>query len=206
MGDRCPLCGGDAGVQPSDDGFSCLLCGGPRIVVDAKIARSGRERPHLERARGLQKSRATWGVLAGVAGAAGAVSLVVSGLAAAFFHLGDTGGELAAAFTLGPLLFSAFGFSKVRAASRSVAAAMSDAEVAVAEDLARARGTPLEGPELARVLHVTPTRAEELSASLQVESFLAAPEAAPAPRMRVDAGDAPADADGDVEAEKLQRR
>jgi glutamate formiminotransferase len=65
--------------------------------------------------------------------------------------------------------------------------------VAVATDLAAAKGAPLDGAELSRVMHVSQERGEQLAASLQVESFLHEGEAASPTRVRVATGEAEPD-------------
>lgn len=197
-GDRCPSCGGTSGVAADDDGYSCLVCGGPRVLVDAPIVRPGAEKPLLERARQLRTRRATWGVAAGVSAGIGLVALLVSSVVTLTLHLGENGGEVAAALVLAPLLFSFFGFSRVRMASHAVRAALESAELVVVGEIARARGGTIEPAELAAILHVPVTRAEELSAEAQVERLLTQGEPSPPARVRVDSGES-ADVNESVE-------
>jgi hypothetical protein len=208
MGDRCPLCGGTSGVTEDDDGYSCLLCGGPRVLVDPPMARRGGEKPFLERAKRLRTRRATWGVAAGVATAAGLVALVVSGVLALVVHLGGNGGEIAAALVLGPLLFAAFGFARVKQTSAAVRGALDEAELTVVGEIAQARGGSVDTAELSSMLHVPIRRAEELSARAQVEGFLSSTEPLPAVRVRVDPGELPdrtADPSDPLETERRDR-
>jgi hypothetical protein len=192
------MCGETSGVTRDDDGYSCLLCGGPRVIVDPPFAREYQEKPFLVRARELRKKRAAWGVAAGVATAFGAFALVVAGVLALIIHLSAAGGELAAALVLGPLLFATFGFARVKTASTAVRAALGEAELVVTEEIARSRRATVDAAELSAILHVPLARAEELAARAQVEGFLGGEERPPADRVRVDPGDVsePSDALG----------
>jgi hypothetical protein len=184
-GEQCPLCGGRGGVTPDDDGFACILCGGPRILVDPPIVRAGAEKPFLERANRLRTRRRAWGVTAGVATAFGLFALAVSAVLALVMHLGANGGEIAAVMALGPLLFGAFGFSRVRRGTVEVREALAEAELSVVGEIARSRGGSVDSGDIARMLHVSPARAEELAAQAQVEGFLSSTDALPEGRFRV---------------------
>jgi hypothetical protein len=176
--------------------------------LDPPVARKGGEKPMLERAKQLRTRRATWGAAAGVATAAGLVALVVSGVLALVVHLGENGGEIAAAAVLGPLLFAAFGFARVKQTSAAVRAALDEAELTVVGEIAQARGGSVDTAELASMLHVPISRAEELSARAQVEGFLSRTEPLPPVRVRVDPGEPPdptADPSDPLETERRDR-
>lgn len=193
-------------MTEDNDGFSCLLCGGPRVLVEPPIAREGGEKRFLERAKQLRTRRATWGVAAGVATAFGAVALAVSAAMALVMHLGANGGEVAATAVLGPLLVGAFGFSRVRRTSSAVRSALDEAELVVVGEILKALGRSAVDPgELAKMLHVSPARAEELAAQAQVEGFLTSADALlpPGERLRVDAD---LGSDQSVEALEAERR
>jgi hypothetical protein len=126
-----------------------------------------------------------WGVAAGLATTFGLFALAVTSVLALVMHLGANGGEIAAAAVLGPLLFGAFGFSRVRRTSGAVRAALGEAELRVTGEIARSRGGSIDSRELAKMLHLSPARAEELAAEAQVEGFLSSTDALPEGRFRV---------------------
>jgi hypothetical protein len=171
-GDPCPFCGGTAGITPDGDAYVCLVCGSPRVLVDAAVPRRGAEKPLLERAKRFRNRRAAWGVGAGVAAAFGGIALVLGAVAALFVHFGPVGFVVFAAFALCPLALSAIGFRYAARAGSEARAALEEARVAVAKDLYRARGGVIRAEELARILRVPADQAEVLLARAQVEGFL----------------------------------
>jgi hypothetical protein len=206
------VCGGTGGVTEDDDGFSCMLCGAPRVLVDPPVVRSGREKPLLERAKRLRARRVFWGVTAGLATASGLFALAVSSVLALVMHLGHAGAEVAAALVLAPLLFGALGFARVRRTNVDFRRTLDDAELAVVGEITEARGGSVDAGELSRLLRVSPARAEQLSAQALVEGFLTgtgtSTSALPEARLRVDA-EAQSESDTtaeDLETERRERR
>jgi hypothetical protein len=183
-GDRCPLCAATSGVTRTSDGYQCLVCGAPRVLVTAALPRSGAEKPFLERAKSLGLRRAAWGVAAGIAAAVGAAGVVLGGILALLLGFHGTTGAVLALTVIAPLAFAAVGFRNVRRSSEAMHAALGEAELAVAQDILRAKGT-VDAAELGRLMALPVDRAESLLAQAQVETFLdAGPEAGV--RLRVE--------------------
>lgn len=185
-GDQCPLCGATSGVTETSDGYQCLVCGAPRVLVTAVVPRSGAERPFLERAKSLGLRRAAWGVAAGIAADLGAVAAVIGGIAALFIDYHGVTGALLGVGVLAPLAFSVLGFLNVKRASTAMRAALGEAELAVVQDIVRAQG-PLDAASLGKLMGLPIDRAESLLAEAQVESLLGAGPAG-GPRYRVEDG------------------
>jgi hypothetical protein len=186
-------------VAEDPDGYVCLACSAPRVLVDAAVERAGSEKPLLERAQGLRVRRATLGAAAGVATAVGVVALVLGGAVVFLAGLGAPARALLGLFIVGPLGLAALGFAAVRRASAEIRATLRAAESAVTEDLIRARG-PMNGRELAGLLRVSTERADELLARAEVERLLDSD----VPRLRVD-DSPPAEEDASSAPERRDR-
>jgi hypothetical protein len=170
-GDRCPSCGGTAGVSEEDGGYRCLVCGLPRVVVDGIVQRRGSEKPLLEQAKALRLRRAALAVLGGVLLLLGLVTLTFTSIAAlAFGALGFR----SLIFVMGaaaPLLLSAVAFLGSRRTNGAIASAMAEAELVVAKELIQSRAAT-DATALARLLRLPPGRAEELFGRAEVERLL----------------------------------
>jgi len=183
-GDRCPSCGGTAGVSEEDDGYRCLVCGVPRVVVDGIVQRRGSEKPLLEQAKALRLKRAALAVVGAVLLLLGAVTLCFTTVAALVF---GALGVKSLVFLIGaalPLLFSFAAFIASRRTNGAIAAAMADAELAVAKELIASRAAG-DAVQLARLMRLPAGRAEELFGRAEVERFLSTGDE-PAPRVRVE--------------------
>src|SRR5438552_14477926 len=89
-GDPCSMCGATNGVASDDDGYTCLVCGAPRVPVTAPVERPRAERALLERAKRNRLQRAGWGVFASLAMALGGAVLALGAVAALLFDFGAT--------------------------------------------------------------------------------------------------------------------
>jgi len=182
-GDRCPMCGAASGVAPDHDGYVCLVCGAPRVLVTAALERPRRERPLLEEANAQRLRRAAWGVIASLSMAFGGAVLAIGALGSFFFHFGPFAVAAYGSLVLTLLFVSAIGYWRSRRASRNARAALEAAQVIVTEELAEARGQRLDADELASLLRVPLARAEELLATAQIDRMLEGGD-----RLRVEDG------------------
>ncbi|WP_437673349.1 zinc ribbon domain-containing protein [Sorangium sp. So ce131] len=207
--DRCPQCGADQGAEPcphcgavagvSANGelrFRCDVCGGPRIpVADARVKRSGREVPLLQKARAAASARSVWRA----AGVAASVLLGFELLLLAVLLLlfsASVGLFTAGLLTMAPIaVFALWALRRAKARGRDIAPALDAAWVAVATDVARQAERPLTAGTLARTLRVTEPQAEELLALLEVNDLVrgaaSAAHASGEPKLRI--GGSPAE-------------
>ena len=183
--DSCPHCNVVADVEPHAAlGFRCLVCGGPRVVVDApqvklspaareplKTARRGHTRHLLFTAGGL--------ALLGVGG----LALLLSGLVL----LAASPGPLLTGLTLLgcslPLLAGTWAMTRAAAARKLRGEALHAARLAALEDAQAALGQ-LDAERVSQLMRIDAEQAELLLAEASVASML---EPA-APRLRIDAG------------------
>jgi len=168
----CPLCGAMSGVATDHDGYACLVCGAPRVPVNAAIDRPRAEKALLERAKQSKLKRAGWGVVASLSMALGGAVLALGAVASLLFDFGVTAQAAYGALVITPLFFSALGFLRSRRAGRDARTAIEAAQTVVAGELIAARGA-LAASELARLLGVTVERAEHLISTAQVDRMLA---------------------------------
>ncbi|WP_437632176.1 zinc ribbon domain-containing protein [Sorangium sp. So ce854] len=196
--EACPHCSGVAGVSAHPElRFRCDVCGGPRVpVADARIKRSGREAPLLQKARAAASARSAWRA-AGIAASAlfgfelflFAVLLLVLSASVGLFTAG--------LLTMAPVaVFALWAFRRAKSRGQDVAPALDAAWVSVASDVARQSERPLTAGALASTLRIGEPQAEELLALLEVNDVVRgavspAGEFGYAPRLRV--GAAPAD-------------
>ena len=198
----CPGCSSRAGAVEGDEGFVCLLCGMPRVLLTEALARSGDERPHLERARSLRLDRAAWGVAASVAAAFAGLALVAGAAVSLLADPGVLARAALSALVIAPLLASAFGFRRVSKLGAAARSAMEEAELVVLGDVQRARGS-VDARALAELLGSRVEHAERLLLRQQVERLLEGPEP---PKLRVEPGEeSPEDAQA-AEGEEARRK
>lgn len=184
QGDPCPHCQATSGVSPDGDGFICLVCGGPRIVVEGAIERAHGEAELLRRAKHLGSRRLAWAVGGGVMTAMAVLSLLIATLLLWATDLGALGAGLVLAAASIPALVAVTSFRKAGSLSAEARDAIEQAWRRAALEVLRARGAAVEPAELAQTLHVSEDRAIQLLAHAQVEGLL---DDAPAraPRLRV---------------------
>lgn len=170
-GDPCPMCGATSGVAPDHDGYACLVCGAPRVLVSTPIERPRREKALLESAKGNRLRRAAWGVVGSLALALAGAVLAIGAVASLVFDFGATTHAVFGSLVLTPLIFSVVGFSKSRSAGRKARGDLDAAQRVVAKELVSARAG-VDANELATLLRVPLSRAEELVAEAQVDRML----------------------------------
>ncbi len=195
--DRCPVCGAMSGVVADDDGYSCAVCGAPRVLVTMRVERPHAEKSLLEAGARIRSRRAAWGVAAGIATLVAAIGLVVWGIVGFWAHAGAPIREALGLVTFAPALFAALGFASVAHLSRRLRRELDAATLVVTEELVRARAGTLDSAELAVLLAVPIERAEMLLARAQVDDLLEDDARAEnAPRLRVNSEpDAPTEDD-----------
>ncbi|WP_234022964.1 zinc ribbon domain-containing protein [Sorangium cellulosum] len=195
--ESCPHCGAVAGVSAHGElRFRCDVCGGPRIpVANARVKRSGREAPLLQKARAAASARSVWRA----AGVAASVLLGFELLLLAVLLLlfsASVGLFTAGLLTTAPVaVFALWALRRAKARGRDIAPALDAAWVSVATDVARQAERPLTAGALARTLRVTEPQAEELLALLEVNDLVRG-AVSPAdtggePKLRI--GDSPAE-------------
>jgi hypothetical protein len=176
----CPHCGVQAGVEEDGDEFRCLVCGGPRIVIDVEIERPGGDTPHLQEAKRLKRSSAFWAI-GGTA--LGGVTAVSAATALLFYLLANPGLVASAGLAIVvaiPLMLSLYAWSKAKSLTGQVQSELANARrIAVSEVLTARPG--IEAPELSKIFRTSEDAALQLIAEAQVDSMLRAPE----PRYRV---------------------
>lgn len=190
--DACPHCGAHAGITADGAEYRCLVCGGPRIVVDTPLARPGGEKPHLERAKSLRTARAVWAVGGSVVGAFGLLSLGTALLVAWIAQTGALASAAMAVLAAVPLVLGLYAWRKAQRLSRDAKAEMARARRVAASELIALRSGHMDPPELARILRLSEDEALELIAESQVDRFLS--EGPAGPRYRVVTGDEAAEA------------
>jgi RNA polymerase subunit RPABC4/transcription elongation factor Spt4 len=162
----CPHCGGTTNIEAHELMiWRCGACGGPRVPVDAPIARSGKELPSLREARTLAAAAFGWkmaGIFTAIGSTIGVVigliALILSGVAAAIM-----GGLGLTAFAL-----SMWFFAKGRATTAEVKGKVTEAWATVAEEVMRAQGREISAAELARLMRTDEARAEQILKQLSV--------------------------------------
>lgn len=173
---KCPHCGGVAPEEPDDElRFVCAICGGPRIPLeDSSLRRTGRELAPLARAEAARRARAGWRAAAVATGMLLPMLLVVVGVLALLFGPGK-GLAVAGSLVVAPVAaFSAWAWSRSKARGRDLSAALDQAWIAAAADVARQAQSPITPRHLARALHVGEAQAEELLVLLNAEDIVRA--------------------------------
>jgi hypothetical protein len=190
MPQQCPHCHVVADVQPHAAlGFSCLVCGGPRLTLDLPGATLG---PGVEQRLTSAGREQTKHLMYTAAGslllAMGALALALVSGVVAIAAPGIVPSLAAFAGASVPLLSglaALVGAAKARAARGR---ALRQAQVHALAELQAQRG-PLDAAGAAQILRVSSEHAELLLGEASVATLL---EEAPAPRLRVAAPAAPA--------------
>jgi len=217
---RCPHCRSVADVEPSEQlRFRCRVCGGPRVPVDdARVVRTGREIPLLERAQRARMKSTAYRVGAGVVAAFGALSVLVSLLVTSLVNPGLWGVLGMLMVTSVPFVLAALAFGRSRGQARELAQALDQAWALVASDVLSSVGRELTSGELSKALRVPEAEADALLARLAASDFVHARvteagdlaySSRPTERMRVgDSTELPATLEGgDEEAQgEAERR
>jgi hypothetical protein len=187
--ESCPHCNVVADVEPHAAlGFRCLVCGGPRIPVDAPgVVLSAGTREALERA----KSEHTKHLLLSAAGLALLGLSGLSLLAASLVLLAASPGLVATLMTLlacaVPLAGGAWGLVRAAAARGARGEELHRAQTGALADAQEVLGA-LDAQRVAQLLRIDAERAELLLAEVSVARLLSD---SPPPRLRVDEPHAP---------------
>lgn len=204
---RCPHCRTVADVKPSAKlRFACVVCGAPRVPIDDQsVTRSGNEVRVLEQAQRARVHAAAARAGAYVTGAFGVLSLLTALLVLAFITPGVIGSIGLAVAVLVPFLLALYAWRLSRRAGGELGAALDQAWALSASDVLRAKGKALDSSELARIMRLDESQAEQLLARLDVNDFLRArvaeeAESASPERVRVTSKAAPADEEAEAQA------
>lgn len=182
VADSCPHCNVVADVEPHGAlGFRCLVCGGPRIPVDAPgVKLSAGTRDALKLAKAEHNKHL-------LLSAAGLALLGLSGLsllAAGLVLLAASPGLVATVMTLVacavPLAGGAWGLGRAAAARRARQQVLHGARSSALADAQAVLGV-LDAQRAAQLLRIDAEQAELLLAEASVASLLESP-----PRLRVD--------------------
>lgn len=171
---RCPHCRTIADIKPSASlRFACAVCGAPRVPIDdPDISRSGKEVRVLEQAKRAHMHATAARAGAYVTGAFGIVSLLTALLALAFITPGPIGAAGLAVAVMVPFVLALYAWRLARRAGSELETLLDQAWALSASDVLQAKGKDLEPSQLARILRVDETQAEELMARLDVNDFL----------------------------------
>ncbi|HVY29773.1 MAG TPA: hypothetical protein VHB79_24605 [Polyangiaceae bacterium] len=190
MPQQCPHCHVVADVQPHAAlGFSCLVCGGPRLALDLPDATLSPQIEQLLTSAGTEQTKHIMYTAAGsLLAAMGALAVALVSGVVVIAEPGALPSLAAYAGAAVPLLSGVaalIGATKARAARGR---ALRRAQVQTLAELQAQRG-PLDAARAAQILRLLPERAELLLAEASVAAWL---EEAPAPRLRVATPPAPA--------------
>jgi hypothetical protein len=184
-GNRCPHCNTLADVAPHAAlGFRCLVCGGPRIALDTADVSLGAQTNQALANAGAEQTKhlmfsAAGYFLSGMGGLALIVAAVVD-LTASPGVAATIAVYLAAAVPFAAGLFSLAG---ARTARKRRSEALRVAQVSALSDVQAVKGA-LSAADAAKLMRISPERAELLLAEASVASLL---EEVPAARLRVEA-------------------
>jgi hypothetical protein len=188
MPQQCPHCHVVADVQPHAAlGFSCLVCGGPRLALDLPDATLSPQTEQLLTRAGTEQTKHIMYTAAGsLLVAMGALAIALVSGVVVIAEPGALPSLAAYAGASVPLLSglaALIGAAKARTVRRQ---ALRQAQVHSLAELQAQHGQ-LDATRAAQILRVSPERAELLLAEASVATLL---EEAPAPRLRVAAAPA----------------
>jgi hypothetical protein len=190
MPQQCPHCHVVADVQPHPAlGFSCLVCGGPRLALDAPDATLSPVAEQLLTRAGTEQTKHIMYTAAGaLLLAMGALALALVSGVVVIAQPGVLPTLAAYAAALVPALAGLTALVGAAKARRARGQALRQAQVHTMAQLQAQRGA-LDATGAAQILRIPPERAELVLAEAAVATLL---EEAPAPRLRVAAPPAPA--------------
>ena len=182
-GNRCPHCHSIADVEPHGVlGFRCLVCGGPRILLDsADVGLSAQTNAALGNAGSEQTKHLMFSAGGFFLSGMGALALLISGVVELSAAPGV--GAMLAAYSAAavPLATGLFALNRAAAARKRRSEALRSAQLGALSDVQAVVGA-LSAARVVQLLRVSPERAELLLAEASVASML---EEAPSPRLRV---------------------
>jgi hypothetical protein len=182
---RCPHCHVVADVERHAAlGFSCLVCGGPRLALDAAQLRLGAETNALLVSAAREQTKhivfsAAGLLLTGM----GALALVIASVVVLAAAPGLLPSVAAYAGAAVPVVAGLLALSRAAGARGQRAKALRAAQVRAIADVQANMG-PVDARRAAELLRIDADQAELLLAEANVASLL---EEAPAPRLRIDA-------------------
>lgn len=165
---RCPHCG--AAASTSADGelrIRCDVCGGARLPYSPAVRPGDKAAASLRKVEAARKARAGWRTALFLGGLALPTSGLFFGLLLLAFSASFP--LLATAFlVLTPLaLVTALALRRTREKTKEIAAALDEAWLLHATDVANQAEEPLTAPSLARLMGLSESQAEELLALLE---------------------------------------
>lgn len=167
---KCPHCGSIGIIEPSDALlFRCGICGKARVPVDRpgqpELAREQSEVPALVRASAAYNASLAWGAGSAVAAGFSLLSLLALALTLSATSPGLFAGLFGLVIALMPALLAVHGVRQVRRLRPQIEPALEEAWVTAAREVVEAVGS-VDERQLAKMLRVTPERAEHLLVNL----------------------------------------
>jgi hypothetical protein len=181
---RCPHCHAIADVEPHAAlGFRCLVCGGPRIALDARFGAPSQATKQALLAAGREHTQHLMFTAAGLLLAGmGALGLVVATLAVLAASPGVLATLAALSAAAVPSVAGLLTLRRAAGARKQRAEALHAARLAALGD-AQAVAGPLDATRAAGLLRIDPERAELLLAEASVAALL---QPTPEPKLRVE--------------------
>lgn len=212
--DRCPHCGTVTSVEPAGAlRFRCQVCGGPRVVVDARdVTRSGHEGRALDTAQRERIRVAAWRLGAALTAGFGLLSFAVALIVSFIVSPGALGSGVMLGLGAMPLILSALAWRRANQHRAARDEALDEAWTTVARDIVEQHDQELTASDLAAIMHRPVEEAERLLARLDVDDIVRSrvtdageivySTGVPAARLRVgdEVDDATAEAEADLEA------
>lgn len=182
---RCPHCNAVADVEPHAAlGFRCLVCGGPRIALDAQFGRPSQATKQALQAAGREQTKHLMFTAAGLLLAGmGGLGLLVATLAVLVASPGVLAALAAFAAAGVPSVAGLLTLRRAAGAHKQRAEALHAARLAALSDAQAVTG-PLDAARAAGLLRIAPEQAELLLAEASVAALL---QPMPEPKLRVDA-------------------
>jgi UPF0716 family protein affecting phage T7 exclusion len=154
-------------------GHRCRVCGGPRVPVDDPgVVRSGREIPVLQRVQRERMRAAAWRTGGGVVLGFGVLSLLVTSFTLLLVSPGVFGTLLGLTLVAIPFALGVLAWRRGSKHRAELASQLRQARALVASDVVSSRHGEVTADELAHILRLSNTEAEQLLAELSVHDFL----------------------------------
>jgi len=190
--EKCPHCGNTTLIEPSSTlVFQCGVCGKARVPMGLPDhERSNAELPSLARASSASTASLAWLAGSGVLAAFSAISLLTIGLVLSAMNPGTVPLLFGLLISLIPGGLAAYGFRRGARLRTQVQPALEEGWLRAAREVVEVKGT-IDDAGLAKILQVTPERAEslllQLAATSPVRHHIEDPSSLgfDAPRVRV---------------------
>lgn len=206
--EKCPHCGNTTLIEPSQALlFRCGVCGKARVPVELEgFKRSDEEIPILARASANHTAALAWVAGSAVLGAFALIGLGALGLVMSALNPGLVPMLFGLLICLLPAGLAGYGLRRAAQLRALVEPALEDGWLRVTREVTEAKGS-ISDVQLAKILRVDRTRAEQLLAQLSATSTIRhrieepAPLTFEAPKLRVKDTEADAERDeSDLEA------